>query len=123
MLKFGLNVNVPAYHVSLKSKWCSVASRLSRELRVKMRETHVLARKNMKSCANRMKRNYALERNYEIGDEVYLLDNAVLKGKCRKLCPPWKGPGIAVSKLSAYIFRVKLLNAAPEKESFSTLSR
>ena len=38
-----------------------------------------------------MKRNYdlrLLERNYEVGDAVYMLDTATLKGKCKKLCPP-----------------------------------
>jgi hypothetical protein len=61
-----------------------------------------------------MKRNYDLrlmERSYQVGDVVYLLDTAVLKGKCKKLCPPWKGPAVIVSQLSAFLFRVKLRNA------------
>ena len=66
-----------------------------------LQEAHKLARDRLKSSSKRMKRNYdlsVLERNYEVGDRVYLLDTAVLKGKCRKLCPPWKGPGVIITK-------------------------
>ena len=31
-----------------------------------------------------------LLRCYEVGDTVYLLDTAVRKDKCKKLCSPWK---------------------------------
>ena len=68
----------------------------------------------METTSRLMKRNYdlrLLERNYQVGDAVYLLDTAVIKGKCKKLYPPWKGPGLIVSKVSSFIFRVKLRNA------------
>ena len=61
----------------------------------------------------RMKRNYdvrVLERLYEVGDLVYILDRAVLKGKCRKLCAPWKGPGTVVSMISPSLYRLQLKN-------------
>ncbi|KAL8592946.1 hypothetical protein ACOMHN_050773 [Nucella lapillus] len=61
-----------------------------------------------------MKRDYDLKvllRAYSKGDLVYLLDTAVGKGKCRKLCSPWKGPGIIVRKLSASLYQVKLRNS------------
>ena len=61
-----------------------------------------------------MKRHYdlkVLERNYEVGDPVYLLDTASVKGKCRKLLAPWKGPGIIIQKMSSYIFKVKFKNS------------
>ena len=35
----------------------------------------------------------------------------MVKGDCKKLGPPWKGPGVIVTKLSAYLYRVKLRNA------------
>ena len=38
---------------------------------------------------------------------MYILDTATDKGKCRKLSPSWKGPGIVVKKLSPYLYRVK----------------
>jgi hypothetical protein len=84
------------------------------ELISNLHKAHAVAREVLKTTSKRMKRNYdlrILERSYEVGDAVYLLDTAVLKGKCRKLCPPWKGPGVIVTKLSSFIFRVKLRNA------------
>lgn len=47
-----------------------------------------------------MKRDYdqkILAKAYK-GDIVYVLDTATVKGKCRKLTPPWKGPGLIVKK-------------------------
>lgn len=41
-----------------------------------------------------MKRDYdlkILEKAYKRGDIVYVLDTVTVKGKCRKLKPPWKG--------------------------------
>ena len=59
-----------------------------------------------------MKRNYDLKgirrHKYKKGDVVYLLDTAVLKGKCRKLCKPWKGPAAVLQKISSALFRVQL---------------
>ena len=78
-----------------------------------MQTAHEVARQRLKPSSRRMKRDYdlrILERMYEVGDVVYVLDTAVIKGKCRKLCPPWKGPGVIVTKLPSFIFRVKLRN-------------
>nr|XP_022311006.1 uncharacterized protein LOC111116314 [Crassostrea virginica] len=47
------------------------------------------------------------QRGAEEGDLVYILDTATVKGKCRKLSPSWKGPGIVVKKLSTYHYRLK----------------
>jgi len=61
-----------------------------------------------------MKRNYdlrVLARVYKEGDAVYVLDTATIKGKCRKLSSLWKGPGVIVKKISAYIYCVKLKNS------------
>ncbi|KAH3834931.1 hypothetical protein DPMN_108264 [Dreissena polymorpha] len=61
-----------------------------------------------------MKRNYYLRvllRPYAEGDVVYILDTAVLKGKCKKLCPRWKGLALIIQKLSAYLYRVRLRNS------------
>jgi hypothetical protein len=52
-----------------------------------------------------------LERHYEVGDPVYLLDTASVKGKCRKLLAPWKGPGVIIKKMSSYVFQIKLRNS------------
>ncbi|MEW8562002.1 MAG: hypothetical protein AB2541_07845, partial [Candidatus Thiodiazotropha sp.] len=61
-----------------------------------------------------MKKNYdlkVLERPYQKGDVVYLLDTAAVKGKCRKLLPPWRGPGIITKAMSPALFGIKLRNA------------
>ena len=72
---------------------------------------HETARSTLKTTQNIMKRDYdlrALEFPYKVGDAVYVLDTATVKGKCRKLSPSWKGPGVIVEKLSAYTYKVKL---------------
>ena len=69
------------------------------------------ARAQRKTSLKRMKRDYdvrTLQRFYNKGDVVYLLDTAVLKGKCRKLSSPWKGPAVMVEKISASLYRVQL---------------
>jgi ketosteroid isomerase-like protein len=84
------------------------------KLTSQMQKAHDTARTTLKTSLKRMKRNYdlrILERQYEEGDVVYLLDSATLKGKCKKLCSPWKGPAVIVKKLSVSLFRVKLRNA------------
>ena len=45
-----------------------------------------------------------LERTYEEGDLVYLLDTASVKGKCKKLSSPWKGLAVITKKVSASLF-------------------
>ena len=60
-----------------------------------------------------MKRDYALSifsRVYDVGDLIYVLDTATIKGQCKKLGHPWKGPGIAINRFTSYLYRVKLIN-------------
>lgn len=69
------------------------------------------ARKQLQTSLKRMKRDYdvrILQRMYGVGDVVYLLDTVVLKGKCKKLSRPWKGPAVIVEKISAALYRVRL---------------
>lgn len=57
-----------------------------------------------------MKLDYDLKthtRQYQMGDVVYLLDTAVVKGQSRKLSPPWIGPGIIVQVLTSYLYQGK----------------
>ena len=75
---------------------------------------HEFARKALNTASKRSKRDYDLRtrlRGYKVGEAVYLLDSATLKGKCKKLSPPWKGPGVIVKCISAYLFRIRLRNA------------
>lgn len=68
---------------------------------------HETARDTLKTTQSIMKRNYdlkILEKAYRVGDIVYVLDTATVKGKCRKLTPPWKGPGLIVKKNYPHMF-------------------
>ena len=78
-----------------------------------MKSAHEIARKVLGVSQERMKRDYDLRANkkcFDSGDIVFILDTAQIKGKCKKLAPPWKGPGIIISKLSSYLYRVKVRN-------------
>jgi hypothetical protein len=73
--------------------------------------THETAKDTLKTTQNTMKRDYdvrILERQYKVGDIVYVLDTAKIKGRAKKLDPPWKGHGIIYAKLSSYVYKVKL---------------
>ena len=79
-----------------------------------MREPHDVARTNLRVAQKIQKPEYDLkvnERSYKVGDVIYQLDTAVVKGKCKKLCPPRKGPGVVVEKLTPYLYRVRLKDA------------
>jgi hypothetical protein len=55
-----------------------------------------VARETLKQAQKRMKRDYDVKvrvRELKLGDLVYQLDTATVKGKTRKLSPSWKGPG------------------------------
>ena len=92
------NPEDPDYHVS----------HLTQELQT----AHEIAREKLKTSSKRMKRKgdlRILERRFQEGDAVYVLDTAKVKGKCTKLSSPWKGPAVITKKLSAY--RIKLQRA------------
>ena len=72
---------------------------------------HNAARDKLRTSLKRMKRDYdvrVLQRKYSVGDLIYLLDTAAKKGKCKKLCSPWKGPAVVIKVLSASLYQVKL---------------
>ena len=71
---------------------------------------HEVARERLDGNQKRMKRDYDLKvRKYQFkqGDIVYMLDQAAIKGKCKKLLPPWKGPCQVIAVLSPYHYRVQ----------------
>ncbi|MCG8045070.1 MAG: DDE-type integrase/transposase/recombinase, partial [Candidatus Thiodiazotropha endolucinida] len=79
-----------------------------------MQKAHEIARQTLKSSQKIQKKRYdlrVLERSYNEGDIVYLMDTASIKGKCKKLSVPWKGPAIITKKISPALFRIKLKNA------------
>jgi transposase InsO family protein len=113
---FGGDINMPA-HIMFPpppSKTCEDESTYVSELIMDLRRAHETVRTVLNTYSRRMKRNYdrnVLKRQYSVGDVVYLLDTAVIKGKCKKLSAPWKGPAVIIAKLSAFIYRIKLRNA------------
>ena len=77
----------------------------------KIKETHSLARSKLKVTQANMKRDYDLKastRPYSVGDPVYVLDSATVKGRCKKLSPVWMGPGLIVRKLSDLVYEIKI---------------
>lgn len=115
MLMLGREVNTPAQLMfpNVHEKYEDQENYVA-DLTKTMKTAHESARLSLRTSMKRMKRNYdlrVLQRPYAEGDVVYLLDTATLKGKSRKLSSPWKGPGIIVKKLSAYLYRIKLRNA------------
>ena len=75
-----------------------------------LQTAHEMARGRLHTSEERVKRDYDLKfysRAYKEGDLVYILDKPTFKGKCRKLSPSWKRPGIVIKKLSPYLYRVK----------------
>jgi len=94
----GREVNTPAQLMfpNIAEK-CGDTEEYVSNLVEKIQKAHEVARGTLKTSSKRMKRNYdlrVLQRPYAEGDVVYLLDTAVLKGKCRELCSPWKGASI-----------------------------
>lgn len=82
-------------------------------LRKATEEAHEVARKKLRSTQKRLKRDYdvhTFRRQYNKGDLVYVLDSATLKGVCKKLSPPWKGPARIAERLSPDLYRVELRN-------------
>lgn len=80
-------------------------------LQESIRLSHEVARNVLKTSQAHAKRDYDVKlytRAYKAGDLVYVLDTAKVKGRCKKLDSPWKGPGIIVRKISPILYKVKL---------------
>jgi hypothetical protein len=69
------------------------------ELQTAIEGAHRVARETLKQSQKRMKRDYDVKvrvKELKLGDLVYQLDTATVKGKTRKLSPSWKGPGVVI---------------------------
>lgn len=81
------------------------------KLQEKIRFANETARKFLKTSQKNMKRDYDIrihESQYKEGDCVYILEKATKKGQNPKLQPIWKGPGFIMTRLSPYVYRVRL---------------
>ena len=79
-----------------------------------MKKAHETARNTLRTSQKVLKAKYdlrVLQRCYQEGDVVYLLDTASVKGKCKKLSSPWRGPAVITKKISSALYRIKLRNA------------
>ncbi|KAK3105395.1 hypothetical protein FSP39_024200 [Pinctada imbricata] len=76
-----------------------------------IQSTHEIAREKLRTSQGISKRDYDLKAHvkaYSEGDAVYVSDTAVPKGKCAKLRPQWKGPGLIIRKITDYLYEVML---------------
>jgi hypothetical protein len=96
------------------------------DLQKSMLLDHETARSQLRTTEKRLKRDYDLKirsHTYEVGDFVNLLDTATVKGKCWKLSPSWKGPGLFVQKLSDHLHRVHIRKSVMLTNHDSTKKR
>ena len=113
MLMLGREINLPADLV-FKPAQTEKPENLddyTTRLQEAIRTSHEIARDVLKTTQSHMKRDYDIKTRlveYKPGDLVYVLDTAKIKGRAKKLDPPWKGPGIVVEKLSSYVYKIKL---------------
>ena len=115
-LMLGRELNQPAELVvplPSTAKYAHSTDEYCRDLTRAIERAHDVARTTLRSTQKRMKRNYDVRvrmNEYQEGDMVYLLDTAYIKGKCKKLSPPWKGLAVITKKLSPYLYRVEYRN-------------
>lgn len=96
MLMLGREVNQPAnlLYRSPDAKTDDSLDDYVKKLREAIWTAHETARDTLKTTQNTMKLDYDVrirERQYKVGDVVYVLDTAKIKGRAKKLDPPWKG--------------------------------
>ncbi len=111
-LMLGREVNQPAELMfgSSKEQSYSGTEEYVVGLEKAIKSAHEIARDTLKTSQLNMKRDYdvkAKENELNPGDLVYVLDSAHVKGKSKKLSPPWKGPGIIIGKVTGYVYTVK----------------
>ena len=81
-MMLGREVNTPVYILFPLRTQETSADQYVAELEKSRKSAHEIARKQLKTSRERMKRDYDLKsytRAYEVGDIVYLLDTAVVK--------------------------------------------
>ena len=114
-MMFGREINIPAdlMFASVMTEESMLVNEYIQKLVVSLRESHQIARKKLKETQKRMKKNYdlrILEKTYETGDKVNVQGEAVSQGTCKKIAPPWKGPGIIIENITPYLFRIQIRN-------------
>ena len=75
-----------------------------------LRETHRIARNNLKGTLRTRKRDYDVKLNqatYEVGDFVYKINSATRKGVSKKLLPIYDGPFLVTRVLSPTLIEIE----------------
>ena len=75
-----------------------------------LKHVHKQARDTLLSAQRRQKKDYdlkVLERKYNIGDLVYLINSSSKVGQSNKLKPIWNGPYLVIKVISPVLFRIK----------------
>ena len=102
----GREVNKPVHvHFGMSSPVSGSGSEYIKRLDFVMRETHRIARENLKGTLLHRKRDYDVklkQESYEVGDFVYKLNNATKKGVSKKLQPLYDGPFIVTGSCHQY---------------------
>ena len=96
-LMLGREVNMPAHlmfpHTGEK---CENIDSYVTNLTTNLQKAHETARNSLKTATKRLKRNYdlrLLERNYEVGDIVHILDEISVKGQMQETKTTLEGTG------------------------------
>ena len=82
-----------------------------KNMRSSMRSAFEIARTKTKEMQKANKSKYdlrILQRQYEVGDVVYLLHHSTDLSTSKKLKLIWKGPGVVVKKITSYLYTVRL---------------
>ena len=110
-LMLGREVSKPAHvHFGMSSPVSVSGSDYIKRLDFVMRETHRIARENLKGTLLRRKRDYDVklkQESYEVGDFVYKLNFATKKGVSKKLQPLYDGPFIVTRVLSPVLIEIE----------------
>ena len=110
-LMLGREVSKPAHvHFGMSSPVSVSGSEYIKRLDFVMRETHRIARENLKGTLLRRKRDYDVklkQESYEVGDFVYKLNYATKKGVSKKLQPLYDGPFIVTRVLSPVLIEIE----------------
>ena len=83
---------------------------MSKNLEGQLKHVHKQARDTLSSAQRRQKKDYdfkVLERKYNVGDLVYLINSSSKVGQSNKLKPIWKGPYLVIKVISPVLFRIK----------------
>ena len=81
-----------------------------KKLEEQIKRVHKQARDTLLSAQRRQKKDYylkVLERKYNVGDLVYLINSSSKVGQSNKLKPIWKGTYLVIKVISPVLFKIK----------------